>query len=973
MNGVVDMNNALKKFLWVVLLVFMLACFANLQAATSDRTAEAATTGGIALDENSYVKYLSKYSTSAKPNKTIPVDATSGYTFDAAGTDAEVVVGEFDGKTGILLPEEGTVSYNITVSETGLYNLKIEYYAILDYQGVTISRSAAIDRGLLIDDKSPFTEANNFILHRLWEDKFNVTKARIEGKNDIKPSQIEKPVWQERVVQDMNGYYDEPYYFYLTAGTHKISFVANREPVVIRSFAFGQFVNIKSYAQVKESYASKGLSSKSESFLAIEGEDATSKTSPTLAPVEDNSSSRLSPYRRFKVSYNTIGGYNWRIVGDAITWTVPEGTEEGLYALTFKVKQNFTRGMFSTRTLYINGEIPFEEMKTIEFPYRNDWQNVTLGTKDEPYLFHLKAGDEITLEVSSGRYAELIRQIDQLIADLNLLYREIVMITSVSPSPTLDYLLASRIDGLYERIESAKNVLNSVIKGVESIAGRGENIGPLERMLVLLKRFDRGEREITRGLSTFKQNISSLGTWTTSMKEQPLSIDLVYLHGTDVKLPRAKSNIFERIWRGIILFFGSFFVDQSLTSSVDGTGPTITVWISSGRDQANILRQLIDETFTPDKGINVDLKLVNAGVLLPATVSGNGPDVSLGVGEETPVNWGVRNAMYDLSTFADYDDVAQRFYPSALLPLSFEGAVYGLPEQQNFLVMFYRKDILEEIGVTSLPKTWDDVINLIPILQQKNLEFYLPNVSGGLNPILYALIRQNDGKLYTDDNRESALMETKARDAFIQFTKFYADYKFVQNASFINRFRTGEMPIGISYYTEYNTLSVFAPEIRGLWGFAPIPGTVIGYDETNQPIIDNSTTSSVSAAVMLKATKHPNESWEFLKWWTSKDTQIRYGRELEAIIGAAARYPTANVEALANLPWPTSDYKVLRAQMEKSNGVPVVVGSYIIGRYIDNAFRAVINDKANPNDSLYINVLKINKELARKRKEFGLE
>ena len=142
------------------------------------------------------------------------------------------------------------------------------------------------------------------------------------------------------------------------------------------------------------------------------------------------------------------------------------------------------------------------------------------------------------------------------------------------------------------------------------------------------------------------------------------------------------------------------------------------------------------------------------------------------------------------------------------------------------------------------------MISLIPILQQKNLEFYLPNVAGGLNPILYALIRQNGGKLYTDDNRESALMETKARDAFIQFTKFYADYKFVQNASFINRFRTGEMPIGISYYTEYNTLAVFAPEIRGLWGFAPLPGTVVGYDELiNQLSITPH--FNVSSAVML--------------------------------------------------------------------------------------------------------------------------
>lgn len=962
------------KLFKLALFIIILGVFTTLQTEKTLIKVQAAGTSIVSSNANSYANYLKKYSNNVKPVNIINIDATLGYTFtNDEETDDFVVVEEFAGKQGILLPEVGKITYSINVPVTGLYNLKMEYFAINEYNGMTISRSAAIDRGILIDGVSPFTEANNFILHRLWEDKFNVSATRDSEKNDVKPSQIEKPVWQERVIQDMNGYYEDPYYFYLTAGQHDISFVSNREPLVLASFTFGQFIKIPNYSEFITEKEKLGIQKKTDDIFTVEGEDATYKTSPILSPVENNSSSRLSPYRRYMVSYNTIGGYNWRLVGDAITWTLPNDFEEGLYQMTFKTLQNFTRGMFTSRTLYINGEIPFEEVKTIEFSYESDWQNNTVSGVDGAYWFHLKAGDEITLEVDNGRYSDYIRQIDQLIYDLNFLYREIVMITGVSPSMSLDYLLERRITNLYEQIENAIKVLNDVIKGVEDIAGRGEKIGPLERMLVLLERFNKGEREIIRGLGALKENISGLGTWTNSMKEQPLLIDLIYFHGSDVKLPRAHSNIFEKIWRNIILFFGSFFVDQSLSSNIEGDGETIEVWISSGRDQANILRQLIDETFTAEKGINVDLKLVNSGVLLPATISNNGPDVSMGVGEDLPVNWGIRNAMYDLKTFPDFDEVKSRFNDNAMLPLTYEDSVYGLPEQQNFLVMFYRKDILEEIGITNLPKTWNDVISLIPVLQQRNLEFYLPNVSGGLNPILYALIKQNGGDLYTDDLRESALMEEKARDAFIQFTKFYSDYKFVQNASFINRFRTGEMPIGISYYTDYNTLSVFAPEIRGLWGFAPLPGTITGVDEEGKNIINNSSTSNVSATIILKSTKYPNEAWEYLKWWTSKDTQVRYGQELEAIMGAAARYPTANIEALANLPWPTKDYLVLKTQMEKSNGVPVVVGSYIVGRYIDNAFRGVINNHANPNDSLYINVLKINKELERKRKEFGLE
>ena len=67
---------------------------------------------------------------------------------------------------------------------------------------------------------------------------------------------------------------------------------------------------------------------------------------------------------------------------------------------------------------------------------------------------------------------------------------------------------------------------------------------------------------------------------------------------------------------------------------------------------------------------------------------------------------------------------------------------------------------------------------------------------------------------------------------------------------------------------------------------------------------------------MMEQAKNKDASWEFLKWWTSKDVQVRFGREMEGLMGAAARYPTANIEALKELPWPVKDYNSW-----KSNGI----------------------------------------------------
>ncbi|MDD3999572.1 MAG: extracellular solute-binding protein [Bacilli bacterium] len=415
------------------------------------------------------------------------------------------------------------------------------------------------------------------------------------------------------------------------------------------------------------------------------------------------------------------------------------------------------------------------------------------------------------------------------------------------------------------------------------------------------------------------------------------------------------------------MLIGSYGANTSLDSSVDVDGPTITVWIASGRDQSQLLRQLIDESFTVDKGINVELKLVSQTALLPATLSGNGPDVTLGVLQNIPVNWGIRNALVDLTQFEDFEEVRGWFHESAVTPFEFRDSVYALPDTHDFLVSFVRSDITDELGVDT-PETWDEVVDTLPILQRQYLDYYIPNTRGQISTVMYSMVVQNGGSLYDEDGTKTNLSEKEGMETFIDFTTFFSDYGFEVSAVFSNRFRTGEMPMGIYNFSLYNTLSVFAPEIRGHWNFAEIPGYV---DEDGN--ICNQSASTSTGTVILANSQEIDASWEFVKWWLGEEAQIGYARGMEAILGDAARYPTANLEAFAQLPWSAKDYRVLVAQREKAVGIPTFPGDYIVGRHIDNAFRSVINNNINPRDSLYDYVEKINIELTRKREEFGLD
>jgi ABC-type glycerol-3-phosphate transport system substrate-binding protein len=113
-------------------------------------------------------------------------------------------------------------------------------------------------------------------------------------------------------------------------------------------------------------------------------------------------------------------------------------------------------------------------------------------------------------------------------------------------------------------------------------------------------------------------------------------------------------------------------------------------------------------------------------------------------------------------------------------------------------------------------------------------------------------------------------------------------------------------------------------------------------------------------------------SWEFMKWWVSADTQVRFGREQEALLGSSARYPTANIEALKQLPWKSNQIEVLENSLDEAIGIPEVPGSYYTPRHIINSARKVINEKEDPRETLIDYARKINEELTRKRQEFGL-
>jgi ABC-type glycerol-3-phosphate transport system substrate-binding protein len=333
------------------------------------------------------------------------------------------------------------------------------------------------------------------------------------------------------------------------------------------------------------------------------------------------------------------------------------------------------------------------------------------------------------------------------------------------------------------------------------------------------------DREIQKKLGAMRDYISALGTTIQSLSESKLDIDYLVIKEKEASWPKDNETIFGKLWHEVSSLAASFTTDYDSVGNVYEDGEEVLeVWIVAGRDQSNALKSIIDDDFVPNTGIKVNLKLVSANAVLGAVVAGTGPDLLLSTTQTEPVNYAMRNAIEDLTQFEDFDEVIGRFAESAWTPYIYGDGVYALPDTQSFSVLFYRTDILDELGLT-VPQTWNELVDMIPTLQHNNMEIGLPDAISSDLSGFYSMMYQNGVELYSEDGYAN-LDEEGAISAFEFYLKFYTNHGQPTNYNFADRFRSGEMPVGIANFSLYNTLAVFAPELKGMWSFGLIPGTL---------------------------------------------------------------------------------------------------------------------------------------------------
>ncbi len=897
--------------------------------------------------------------------ETLYTALSKGYTLPVYAGDDVVT------EASLSLPLNAQGEVTVTVPEDAQYEIWLSYVN-------TTASTLPTEMTVTIDGQVVCAEMQRVKMNSIWVDDGVFPVDRYGNEIATTPYQAEGTL--NAAICDSTYRTAEPMLFELKAGAHVIGFSVQDGGMDLSA------VTLRAPVTVPEKQAGDAAG---DQIIVIEAEQIFERNESSIRGAGEFNA-RLSPYSNDYRKVNFMDGASFDEAGDMVSWKFTV-EESGWYYLGSYYRQS-ARADFPTYVdVYVDGAIPHQGAQRVAFDYTTSFRTMQAKADGEPLTLYLEAGEHtLSFCINSAHLTPVYETIDVLLDEINVLSNDIKSLMGGATADayrTYNMLenfpdLVERLNGWAQRCEDSVEYIKQYANGNSGAAFASMTLSADQ-----LRRLAEEPENLPRRMSEFSTGSNSaarmLAQQLTDMAVNDLSIDQIYLYQADAKLP-AKANWIQNAWAGVERFFTSFTkTDYTAGAANEKTWvnengeekPVIQVWMGRSRQYVETLQNLIDTQFTPETGIKVNLSLMpDANKLVLANAAGTAPDVVLSLQYVVPSYLNIRGALYDLTQFEDFGEIAQRFSSGLFIPYILKDGVYAMPETVDFWVMFYRKDILESLQI-EVPNSMEEVKLILPELQRRSMNFYFPTagmVGTKVFPGTLPLILQSGGSIYDTTIGDTTLDSEISLKGFREMTELFTIYNMptdVPSPGFYQQFRDGTLPIGVADLATYNLLLNAAPELDGLWDIALFPGLTNEEGEVERW----TTGGAETMAIMSAAEEHDrlDESWTFLKWWSSAEIQSQFGNLLQSTYGSEYIWPTANTQAFSELPLRSAHKQVIIEQMEWMTEAPWVLGTYMLERELSNAFISVTADGVEARRAMDTAVKRINRETYRKLEEFG--
>lgn len=849
----------------------------------------------------------------------------------------------------------------IEVPETALYRIGFDY---LSYDQSILP----IKFSLRVNGEYPFYEARNLSFETNWARQEEISLDRYGNEIVSMPDKLIR--WENKYLSDASYRYSQPLMVELQKGTCELEIAVSEGNFLLGNIYLSAPVQVADYTG-SERAAGKEL-------ITIEGEDFYLRNDSSIHAIGEYDSA-LYPLSATETVLNTVDSDSFKSAGQSITWEFAV-EKAGYYYVGMNYRQSEKNDFPVFLDIRIDGEIPNTAFQSWQAEYTTKYRTTSLTDGEGNKLsVWLDAGyHTISYTISADALRYVLESVDEIMNGVNDLSLEVTKVAGTNKDkyrdlkltkyiPDVQERLYGWVDRLYELAGSATKFVDA--KDAEDVAAFGYLIIAAKQ----LKSLGDDPNELIYRVDELSTSVNSINTQIANfvdlINDNNLSIDRIYIYQEDAKLPTGL-NFFQSLWLSVRRFFHSFFGTSYSASNTDETH--LQVWVNRPRQYVEIMQKMIDEQFTARTGIEVDLSIMtDANKLVLANASGDTPDIATGINYAIPFELGIRGALVDLTKFDNYKEVFGRYSEGLLVSSVIGDGLYSLPETMNFYVMFYRSDILEKLGLTP-PETMDELIAMLPDLQMRGLNVYYPTASmlamrnfHGTTPLIF----QNGGSLYGETALELSVNSEASIDGLTELTELFTLYDLpVDVPNFYQHFRNGDLPIGIADFNSYNLIQNAAPEIANSWEIALIPGVP---DEKTGEIKRYMSGGAESTVMFASNDEREQQAWEFMDWWSSTQVQAQFGQMLQIMYGDEYIWPTANLEAFEQLPYPTAHKDIIMEQAASILEAPRLLGSYMLERELSNAFNDIVVNGDTLRARVDDMVKTVNRETERKLEEFG--
>lgn len=853
-----------------------------------------------------------------------------------------------------------TVTLTIDVPVSGRYVMSFDY---LSYDESILP----VEMGMKIDGGYPFYEARSMKFETTWVSD-GVDVDRYGNEIVSLPDKLIR--WEHKEVMDASYRYSDPLPVELTAGVHKLELNIQEGTLLLGNISLEAPGDVAEYAG--------STKAEGNALITIEAEDFYQRNDSSIHAIGEYGSS-LSPLSATTTVLNIIDEDSFNEAGQTVSYQF-HVDNAGYYYIGMNYRQSEKNDFPVFVDWKIDGEIPNSAFKSYQVEAANKFRTVTLtDDNDDKLSVYLEPGDHtISLTISADNLRYALEAVDEIMSGISDLSLEVTKVAGTNKDKYRDLKLTRYIPDVQDRLLGWVDELYSLAEQAQPYvnAKSPDKVAAFSYLLIAanqLKSLAEKPNELVYRVDELSTSVNSINTQIANfvdlINDNDLSIDRIYIYQDGARLPKGQ-NIFQSIGTSLKRFGYSFMGQSYSASNTDESH--IQVWVNRPRTYVEIMQKMIDEKFTPETGIEVDLSIMtDAQKLILSNASGDTPDIATGINYSIPFDLAIRGSLVDLSKFDNYKEVFGRYSEGLLVPSVVGDGLYSLPETMNFYVMFYRTDILSKLGL-SVPNTMDELIAMLPDLQMRGLNVYYPTAAmlvmrnfHGTTPIIY----QMDGALYGNTALDILVDSEATVEGFTELTELFTLYDLpVDVPNFYQHFRNGDLPIGIADFNSYNLILNAAPEIANSWSIALVPG--IEDEETGE--VKRYMSGGAESTVMFSSDdEREQKAWQFMEWWSRADIQAEFGQRLQILYGDEYIWPTANLEAFERLPYPTSDKDIILTQAQYILETPRLLGSYMMERELSNAFNDVVVNGDTVRSRIDEVAKTVLRETERKLEEFG--